>query len=138
MCQVLSHSMLILCVYSLLLLCFILVLFLFLRLDSVTPYRAKDEEYDYYLNVCGKIASDVCKADPFVSSCQVKSQQHQQKAAGRFANQTLRCVRNSSKLFSNVYLLDIKPHTHSGCGSAIKSQPILPDASSTSATIVLQ
>uniref|UniRef100_A0A670YH54 Insulin like growth factor 2 receptor n=1 Tax=Pseudonaja textilis TaxID=8673 RepID=A0A670YH54_PSETE len=56
---------------------------------DVSPYVAKDKEYNYYLNVCGKVAGGFC-LDKDVSSCQVKSEKSQQKVAGRFTNQTLR------------------------------------------------
>uniref|UniRef100_A0A8C5WXI9 Insulin like growth factor 2 receptor n=1 Tax=Laticauda laticaudata TaxID=8630 RepID=A0A8C5WXI9_LATLA len=56
---------------------------------DVSPYFAKDKEYKYYLNVCGKVAGGFCM-DKDVSSCQVKSEKSQQKVAGRFTNQTLR------------------------------------------------
>ncbi|XP_064014257.1 cation-independent mannose-6-phosphate receptor [Pogoniulus pusillus] len=61
--------------------------------DYVTPYFAKDqnEEYYYYLNVCGKTTAGNCKdSTGYTSSCQVKSSTNQQKVAGRFQNQTLR------------------------------------------------
>lgn len=64
--------------------------------DYVTPYLAKDdkEEYYYYLNICGKTTAGNCKDDTeYTSSCQVKSSNNQQKVAGRFENQTLRCVK---------------------------------------------
>lgn len=57
----------------------------------MSPYLAKDKEYDYYLNVCGKVTGGAC-TDKDVSSCQVKSEKSQQKVAGRFTNQTLRLV----------------------------------------------
>uniref|UniRef100_A0A8B9QJA1 Insulin like growth factor 2 receptor n=1 Tax=Apteryx owenii TaxID=8824 RepID=A0A8B9QJA1_APTOW len=59
----------------------------------VTPYLAKDdnEEYYYYLNICGKTTAGNCKdSTGYVSSCQVKPSNNQQKVAGRFENQTLR------------------------------------------------
>uniref|UniRef100_A0A8C4P4C4 Insulin like growth factor 2 receptor n=1 Tax=Dromaius novaehollandiae TaxID=8790 RepID=A0A8C4P4C4_DRONO len=59
----------------------------------VTPYLAKDdnEEYYYYLNICGKTTAGNCKdSTEYVSSCQVKPSSNQQKVAGRFENQTLR------------------------------------------------
>uniref|UniRef100_A0A8D2Q893 Insulin like growth factor 2 receptor n=1 Tax=Varanus komodoensis TaxID=61221 RepID=A0A8D2Q893_VARKO len=56
----------------------------------VSPYVAKDnEEYYYYLNVCGQIAGGPCTVE-YVSSCQVKIQNGQRKVAGKFTNQTLR------------------------------------------------
>lgn len=67
----------------------------FIHSEYVTPYSAKDdkEEYYYYLNVCGKTTAGNCKdSTGFISSCQVKLSNNQQKVAGRFANQTLRCV----------------------------------------------
>ncbi|XP_062980546.1 cation-independent mannose-6-phosphate receptor [Elgaria multicarinata webbii] len=58
--------------------------------DAVSPYIAKhNEEYHYYLNVCGKTTGGSCN-DEYVSSCQFKPQNKQHKVAGRFANQTLR------------------------------------------------
>lgn len=60
-------------------------------LGDVSPYLAKDKEYNYYLNVCGKVAGGFCM-DKDVSSCQVKSEKSQPKVAGRFTNQTLRLV----------------------------------------------
>uniref|UniRef100_A0A3Q2EC35 Insulin-like growth factor 2 receptor n=1 Tax=Cyprinodon variegatus TaxID=28743 RepID=A0A3Q2EC35_CYPVA len=48
------------------------------------------ENYVYYLNVCGKIPTQECGDDPFISSCQVKSSANTNKVAGRFQNQTLR------------------------------------------------
>ncbi|XP_062428306.1 cation-independent mannose-6-phosphate receptor isoform X2 [Rhea pennata] len=59
----------------------------------VMPYLAKDdnEEYYYYLNICGKTAAGNCRdSTGYVSSCQVKLSSNQQKVAGRFENQTLR------------------------------------------------
>ncbi|XP_006264642.3 cation-independent mannose-6-phosphate receptor [Alligator mississippiensis] len=59
----------------------------------VTPYMAKDErqEYYYYLNICGKTTAGNCRDNGgYVSSCQVKSSNYQQKVAGKFENQTLR------------------------------------------------
>nr|XP_054484731.1 cation-independent mannose-6-phosphate receptor isoform X5 [Agelaius phoeniceus] len=61
--------------------------------EYVTPYAAKDdkEEYYYYLNVCGKTTAGNCKDDTgYISSCQVKVSNNQQRVAGRYANQTLR------------------------------------------------
>nr|XP_027309114.2 LOW QUALITY PROTEIN: cation-independent mannose-6-phosphate receptor [Anas platyrhynchos] len=61
--------------------------------DYVTPYLAKDDkdEYYYYLNVCGKTSAGNCKdSTGYISSCQVKFLNNQQKVAGRFENQTLR------------------------------------------------
>ncbi|XP_062345985.1 cation-independent mannose-6-phosphate receptor [Cinclus cinclus] len=61
--------------------------------EFVQPYSAKDDkgEYFYYLNVCGKTSAGNCKdATGYISSCQVKVSNNQQKVAGRFANQTLR------------------------------------------------
>lgn len=77
------------------LLCF-RTLFFFPYSDYVTPYFAKDdkEEYYYYLNICGKTTAGNCRdSTGYTSSCQVKSSNNQQKVAGRFENQTLRCVR---------------------------------------------
>uniref|UniRef100_A0A8D0D7T5 Insulin-like growth factor 2 receptor n=1 Tax=Sander lucioperca TaxID=283035 RepID=A0A8D0D7T5_SANLU len=49
-----------------------------------------DDSYTYYLNVCGKITTDECGQEPFVSSCQVKKTGDAKKVAGKFQNQTLR------------------------------------------------
>uniref|UniRef100_A0A3Q1FE05 Insulin-like growth factor 2 receptor n=1 Tax=Acanthochromis polyacanthus TaxID=80966 RepID=A0A3Q1FE05_9TELE len=60
------------------------------------PYNAHSgnsdgpESYIYYLNVCGKIPTDVCDSDLLVSSCQVKKSSEASKVAGRYHNQTLR------------------------------------------------
>uniref|UniRef100_A0A8C5X5C4 Insulin like growth factor 2 receptor n=1 Tax=Malurus cyaneus samueli TaxID=2593467 RepID=A0A8C5X5C4_9PASS len=49
------------------------------------------EGYNYYLNVCGKTTAGNCEdGTEYISSCQVKRSNNQQKVAGRFANQTLR------------------------------------------------
>uniref|UniRef100_A0A8C9ZNR3 Insulin-like growth factor 2 receptor n=1 Tax=Sander lucioperca TaxID=283035 RepID=A0A8C9ZNR3_SANLU len=63
---------------------------------SYHPYYAHsgssdgDDSYTYYLNVCGKITTDECGQEPFVSSCQVKKTGDAKKVAGKFQNQTLR------------------------------------------------
>lgn len=51
------------------------------------------DDYVYYLNVCGEVTVDGCK-DPagHVSACQVKKTGGANKIAGRYTNQTLRCV----------------------------------------------
>lgn len=49
-----------------------------------------DESYIYYLNVCGRVPTDECDKDEFISSCQVKKSKDVKKVAGRFQNQTLR------------------------------------------------
>ncbi|KAI9547306.1 hypothetical protein NQZ68_018529 [Dissostichus eleginoides] len=56
------------------------------------PYYAHsgDDSYVYYLNVCGKIPSDECGEDPYISSCQVKKTGDVKKVAGQYKNQTLR------------------------------------------------
>uniref|UniRef100_A0A8B9QBB8 Insulin like growth factor 2 receptor n=1 Tax=Apteryx owenii TaxID=8824 RepID=A0A8B9QBB8_APTOW len=62
-------------------------------LRPLTQLSAKDdnEEYYYYLNICGKTTAGNCKdSTGYVSSCQVKPSNNQQKVAGRFENQTLR------------------------------------------------
>lgn len=65
----------------------------FPSLGYSSAYRAKDEEeYYYYLNVCGKITAGDCGNDEYISACQVKPHTNQHKVAGRFANQTLRSV----------------------------------------------
>ncbi|XP_032398409.1 cation-independent mannose-6-phosphate receptor isoform X1 [Etheostoma spectabile] len=68
-----------------------------LRLSSADPaYYAHsgssdgDDSYTYYLNVCGKISTNECGNDPFVSSCQVKKTGDVKKVAGKYENQTLR------------------------------------------------
>lgn len=48
------------------------------------------ENYVYYLNVCGEVATAECGKDKFVSSCQVKESGSVKKVAGRYQNQTLR------------------------------------------------
>ncbi|XP_011491456.3 cation-independent mannose-6-phosphate receptor [Oryzias latipes] len=48
------------------------------------------DSYIFYLNICGKVATDECGDDQFVSSCQVKTSSSVSKVAGRFQNQTLR------------------------------------------------
>ncbi|KAK5852634.1 hypothetical protein PBY51_006486 [Eleginops maclovinus] len=63
---------------------------------SETPYYAHsgssdgDDSYVYYLNVCGKVNSEECGEDPFISSCQVKKTGDVKKVAGQYQNQTLR------------------------------------------------
>ncbi|KAM3602400.1 uncharacterized protein V6R79_003255 [Siganus canaliculatus] len=48
------------------------------------------DSYVYYLNVCGKVPTEECGSDAFVSSCQVKTSGDVKKVAGKFHNQTLR------------------------------------------------
>lgn len=61
-----------------------------------SPYYAHSgptggaESYVYYLNVCGKVPTQECGADEFISSCQVKEAGDVKKVAGKFQNQTLR------------------------------------------------
>ncbi|KAI4800605.1 hypothetical protein KUCAC02_009599, partial [Chaenocephalus aceratus] len=56
------------------------------------PYYAhsEDDSYVYYLNVCGKVPSNECGEDPYISSCQVKKTGDVKKVAGQYKNQTLR------------------------------------------------
>ncbi|XP_028253968.1 cation-independent mannose-6-phosphate receptor [Parambassis ranga] len=46
------------------------------------------DSYTYYLNVCGKVPTDECGEDQYISACQVKGNMN--KVAGRYQNQTLR------------------------------------------------
>lgn len=58
-------------------------------------YTADAKEYTFYLNVCGEIEAKVCR-DKQAAVCQVKKAggSTEVKVAGRFQNQTLRCVRS--------------------------------------------
>uniref|UniRef100_A0A3Q1JC88 Uncharacterized protein n=1 Tax=Anabas testudineus TaxID=64144 RepID=A0A3Q1JC88_ANATE len=64
--------------------------------SSERPYYAQPESsggtdsYIYYLNVCGRMPTNECGDDPYISSCQVKSSKDVKKVAGRYQNQTLR------------------------------------------------
>uniref|UniRef100_A0A3B4B5Q6 MRH domain-containing protein n=1 Tax=Periophthalmus magnuspinnatus TaxID=409849 RepID=A0A3B4B5Q6_9GOBI len=66
-----------------------------LTMGTDTPYHAfsgqKDspESYNFYLNVCGRVQTDECGTDGFISSCQVKTSGDIRKVAGRYQNQTL-------------------------------------------------
>lgn len=67
------------------------------QISTDHPYYAfsgqKDspESYLYYLNVCGKVQTNECGSEEFISSCQVKrSGSGIKKVAGKYANQTLR------------------------------------------------
>uniref|UniRef100_A0A8C7K5E3 Insulin-like growth factor 2 receptor n=1 Tax=Oncorhynchus kisutch TaxID=8019 RepID=A0A8C7K5E3_ONCKI len=58
--------------------------------ESAQPHT--QDNYFYYLNVCGEIKAGECGGDPhYVSACQVKATGDQsRKIAGRYHNQTLR------------------------------------------------
>ncbi|XP_028996555.1 cation-independent mannose-6-phosphate receptor isoform X2 [Betta splendens] len=64
--------------------------------SSESPYFADTESsdgadsYTYYLNVCGRLTTNECGEEPFISSCQMKSNKDVKKVAGRYQNQTLR------------------------------------------------
>ena len=59
------------------------------------PYHAHSgptDGYIYYLNVCGEVPIKECGEHQYVSSCQMKKSGDLKKVAGRYQNQTLRCV----------------------------------------------
>ncbi|KAM4694239.1 cation-independent mannose-6-phosphate receptor [Discoglossus pictus] len=58
-----------------------------LKHSPVSPYQTRNDDYVYYLNICGGIKTALCP-DEKASSCQVKDQKA--KIAGQYQNQTLR------------------------------------------------
>lgn len=55
-----------------------------------TGTEESDNNYIFYLNVCGRVTTSECGEGEFISSCQVKKSGNVKKVAGRFQNQTLR------------------------------------------------
>lgn len=73
-------------------------------------YTADAKEYTFYLNVCGEIEAKVCR-DKQAAVCQVKKAggSTEVKVAGRFQNQTLRCVRSLHARSKRVVSVAVGP-----------------------------